>query len=157
MEETTTRGQGECLGEVGSGGATGQGIRTYVASNQTLTAEERPAVAALGETWEAYPDDVPLRSLALKGDSRAALVPFLAHRFRPLSRPRRVTRYFTRTKNAGVPVASVASSMCYPIWRSAYLCPPLFFHYVMGRVKVQGFGYCVLARFHAVPSPWHSN
>jgi hypothetical protein len=37
--------------------------------------------AAFNETWGYYPDDKPLHSLALKGDSRAALAPFLAHRF----------------------------------------------------------------------------
>ena len=31
-------------------------------------------------TQASYPDDVPLRTLALHGDSRAALAPFLAHR-----------------------------------------------------------------------------
>ena len=31
------------------------------------------------ETWTWYPDDMPLRSL-YGGDSRAALVPFIAHR-----------------------------------------------------------------------------
>ena len=32
------------------------------------------------EMWGNYPDDYPLHTLALKGDSRAALAPFLAAR-----------------------------------------------------------------------------
>ena len=41
--------------------------------------------AAHNETYVFYPDDTPLHSLALKGDSRAALVPFMAHRCAPSS------------------------------------------------------------------------
>ena len=55
-----------------------QGVRTYVAGNS-------PAPNALvqegkrhNETWSYYPDDAPLRSL-YGGDTRAALVPYLAH------------------------------------------------------------------------------
>lgn len=55
-----------------------QGMRTFVAGNS-------PAPDALvqqgkqhNETWSYYPDDVPLRSL-YGGDTRAALVPYLAH------------------------------------------------------------------------------
>lgn len=36
--------------------------------------------AKMNETWAFYPDDEPLRTLALQGDSRAALTPFLAHK-----------------------------------------------------------------------------
>ncbi|KAL3131943.1 hypothetical protein ABBQ38_007639 [Trebouxia sp. C0009 RCD-2024] len=55
-----------------------KGVRTYVAGNS-------PAPNALvqegklhNETWSYYPDDAPLRSL-YGGDTRAALVPYLAH------------------------------------------------------------------------------
>ena len=46
-----------------------------------MSEEQLDRNAKHGETWHAYPDDKPLHSLALKGDSRAALVPFLAHRY----------------------------------------------------------------------------
>lgn len=68
---------------LGNGFHVGQGIRTFVATNHTLTGNEKDLFVGEGETWSSYPDDVPLRSLALKGDSRAALVPFLAHRSQP--------------------------------------------------------------------------
>lgn len=56
-----------------------QGIRTFIATNYNLTEGNRTANAGHNETYAFYPDDSPLHSLALKGDSRAALVPFLAH------------------------------------------------------------------------------
>ena len=58
-----------------------QGVRTFVATNYNLTEGNRTANAAHNETYAYYPDDAPLHSLALKGDSRAALVPFLAHEY----------------------------------------------------------------------------
>ncbi len=51
-----------------------------MATNYSMSAEQLEHNARDGETWFAYPDDKPLHSLALKGDSRAALVPFFAHR-----------------------------------------------------------------------------
>ena len=55
-----------------------QGLRTYVCTNYTETAKHRyPAIDS--EHWGFYPDDKPLRSF-YEGDTRAALVPFLAHR-----------------------------------------------------------------------------
>ena len=55
-----------------------QGIKTYVSTNYTLKAgEEYPSVPS--ETWGYYPDDTVLRSY-YGGDTRAALVPFLAFR-----------------------------------------------------------------------------
>ena len=56
-----------------------QGIRTFYATNYNLTEGNRTAYAAYNESYAYYPDDSPLHSLALKGDSRAALVPFIAH------------------------------------------------------------------------------
>ncbi|KAK9836092.1 hypothetical protein WJX81_000611 [Elliptochloris bilobata] len=52
-----------------------QGMRTYVATNYAPGAALRAEAEQHNETWAAYPDDRPLRSLALKGDSRAALAP----------------------------------------------------------------------------------
>ncbi len=51
-----------------------------MATNYSMSPEQLDRQAKHGETWVAYPDDKPLHSLALKGDSRAALVPFLAHK-----------------------------------------------------------------------------
>ena len=63
-----------------------QGLRTLHATNYNMSEGNRTACAAAhNETYEFYPDDVPLHSLALKGDSRAALVPFMAHRCAPSS------------------------------------------------------------------------
>lgn len=57
-----------------------QVLRTFVATNYEVPRNESEQYAAMNETWGYYPDDKPLHSLALKGDSRAALAPFLAHR-----------------------------------------------------------------------------
>ena len=58
-----------------------QGMQTVVATNETLSSKQlRRRLHRHNEHWEHYPDDVPLRTLALKGDSRAALAPFLAYR-----------------------------------------------------------------------------
>lgn len=56
-------------------------MKTYVATNHTSSsaAKER-LVSKHNEHWGFYPDDSPLHTLALKGDSRAALAPFLAFR-----------------------------------------------------------------------------
>lgn len=51
-----------------------------MATNYSMSPERLEQYAKHGESWFAYPDDKPLHSLALKGDSRAALVPFFAHR-----------------------------------------------------------------------------
>lgn len=49
-----------------------------MATNYTETEEIKyPAIDS--ETWAYYPDDVRLRSF-YEGDTRAALVPFLAYR-----------------------------------------------------------------------------
>ena len=55
-----------------------QGVRTFIANNNPVDAAQVEAGRDFNETWSYYPDDVPLRSL-YGGDSRAALVPFLAH------------------------------------------------------------------------------
>ena len=52
-----------------------------MASNESLSQGELAEAGAAGETWGTYPDDRPLHTLALQGDSRAALAPFLAHRW----------------------------------------------------------------------------
>lgn len=57
-----------------------QGLRAFMASNESLPGASAAAAAAAGETWGVYPDDRPLHTLALQGDTRAALAPFLAHR-----------------------------------------------------------------------------
>jgi len=60
-----------------------QGIRTYVATNHSVSSVEQGELSKLGESWGVYPDDKPLHTLALKGDSRAALAPFLAFKYTP--------------------------------------------------------------------------
>lgn len=55
-----------------------QGIRTYISTNYTPSAR-RQYPSAPNETWAFYPDDLQLRSF-YEGDTRAALVPFLAYR-----------------------------------------------------------------------------
>jgi hypothetical protein len=59
----------------GRGSGLLQGIRTFLATNGPLPQDN---LTSLG-VWGRYPDDDPQRSL-LNGDSRAALVPFMAHR-----------------------------------------------------------------------------
>lgn len=55
-----------------------QGIKTYVSTNYTPAAgQSYPSIPS--ETWGYYPDDTSLRSY-YEGDTRAALVPFLAYR-----------------------------------------------------------------------------
>lgn len=56
-----------------------QGMRTVISSNNQPAEELLRDGQLHNETWVTYPDDNPLRSL-YGGDSRAALVPFLAHR-----------------------------------------------------------------------------
>lgn len=55
-------------------------MRTYIATNYVVDSALRAEGEQHNETWGSYPDDQPLHSLALHGDSRAALAPFLAHR-----------------------------------------------------------------------------
>ena len=55
-----------------------QGMRTFVAGNSPAPDVLVQAGKKHNETWSYYPDDVPLRSL-YGGDTRAALVPYLAH------------------------------------------------------------------------------
>ena len=59
-----------------------QGLKTFVGTNQSLTPSIKQNRWGLyQELWGYYPDDTPLHTLALKGDSRAALAPFLAYRY----------------------------------------------------------------------------
>ena len=61
-----------------------QGIRTLVAVNDEALAQQQEGTGVMfGETWVAYPDDVPLRAKH-PGDTRAAFVPWLAHQVRDL-------------------------------------------------------------------------
>ena len=55
-----------------------QGVRTYVAGNSPAPDVLVQEGKLHNETWSYYPDDAPLRSL-YGGDTRAALVPYLAH------------------------------------------------------------------------------
>ncbi|KAK9803696.1 hypothetical protein WJX73_002056 [Symbiochloris irregularis] len=55
--------------------------RAFLVTNYTVGDELRAEGAKRNETWAFYPDDRPLRTLALFGDSRAALAPFLAHKY----------------------------------------------------------------------------
>ncbi len=58
-----------------------QGIKTYVGTNYTLhSTVQQSNLEEHEEVWGFYPDDKPLHTLALKGDSRAALAPFFAYR-----------------------------------------------------------------------------
>ncbi|KAK9803733.1 hypothetical protein WJX73_008989 [Symbiochloris irregularis] len=54
--------------------------RAFLVTNYTVGDELRAEGAKWKETWGFYPDDRPLRTFALFGDSRAALAPFLAHK-----------------------------------------------------------------------------
>ena len=56
-----------------------QGIRTVISTNSQPTKDVQAEGALNNETWVYYPDDSPARSF-YKGDSRAALAPFLAHK-----------------------------------------------------------------------------
>ena len=56
-----------------------QGIRTVISTNSQPTAAVKAEGAQNNETWVYYPDDTPARSF-YRGDSRAALAPFLAHK-----------------------------------------------------------------------------
>ncbi|KFM22999.1 hypothetical protein F751_0357 [Auxenochlorella protothecoides] len=53
-------------------------IRTYIAGNTPPTPEVVAEGLLHNETWAYYPDDKPRRSM-YAGDTRAGLVPFLAH------------------------------------------------------------------------------
>lgn len=50
-----------------------------VALEKEVDAADKAEAAAVNETWVVYPDDSPRRSPFFAGDSRAALVPLLAH------------------------------------------------------------------------------
>ncbi|KAK9807637.1 hypothetical protein WJX72_005062 [[Myrmecia] bisecta] len=56
-----------------------QGIRTFIATNHEPAKELVQEGARFQEVWSSYPDDTPRRSY-YEGDSRAALMPFLAHK-----------------------------------------------------------------------------
>ncbi|KAK9807886.1 hypothetical protein WJX72_012243 [[Myrmecia] bisecta] len=56
-----------------------QGVRTYIGGNKEASDTERAESAAYNEVLGFYPDDDPPRSF-YAADSRAALMPFLAHR-----------------------------------------------------------------------------
>eukprot|EP00891_Asterochloris_glomerata_P009889 jgi/Astpho2/9889/fgenesh1_pg.00152_%23_12_t len=56
-----------------------KGMRTFVAGNTPPSDTQVEEGKRFNETWSFYPDDVPLRSM-YGGDSRAALVPYLAHK-----------------------------------------------------------------------------
>ena len=86
-----------------------QGIKTFIATNYNLTEGNRTAAAAHNETYAHYPDDSPLHSLALKGDSRAALVPFLAHEY-----AHNITHTLCVTRNAKI---------CLSAWPISSLLP----------------------------------
>lgn len=61
-----------------TGNAHMQGMRTFVAGNSPAPDVLVQEGKKHNETWSYYPDDMPLRSL-YGGDTRAALVPYLAH------------------------------------------------------------------------------
>ena len=50
-------------------------------NDEALAQQQKGTGAMFGETWVAYPDDVPLRAKH-PGDTRAAFVPWLAHQVR---------------------------------------------------------------------------
>ncbi|KDD73155.1 hypothetical protein H632_c2477p0 [Helicosporidium sp. ATCC 50920] len=54
-------------------------IRAFIANNNPPSKKVVEEGLKYNETWSYYPDDHPRRSL-YAGDTRAALVPFLAHR-----------------------------------------------------------------------------
>lgn len=56
-----------------------QGMGGVVAFATEQDEEARREAAAANETWLAYPDDDPLRTVTSGADSRAALTPLLAH------------------------------------------------------------------------------
>lgn len=62
-----------------------QGLTTVVALEAHAKESEAEDAAANNETWVSYPDDSPRRSPFFAGDSRAAMVPLLAHEVRPYS------------------------------------------------------------------------
>ena len=54
-------------------------MRAVIALAKEPSTEDRLEAAAANETWVAHPDDSPRRSPFFAGDSRAAMVPLLAH------------------------------------------------------------------------------
>ncbi len=65
--------------EVSHKGFDVQGMRAVIALAKEPSTEDQLEAAAANETWVAYPDDSPRRSPFFAGDSRAAMVPLLAH------------------------------------------------------------------------------
>ena len=57
-----------------------QGMRGVVAFATEQDEQAREGAAAAHETWVAYPNDDPVRTVTSGADSRAALVPLLAHK-----------------------------------------------------------------------------
>ncbi len=57
-------------------------MRAVVALVQEPSDAEKAEAAANNETWVTFPDDSPRRSPFFAGDSRAAMVPLLAHEAR---------------------------------------------------------------------------
>lgn len=53
-----------------------RGAVAFAAEQEQGLAEE---AAAANETWLVYPDDDPVRTVTSAADSRAAIVPLLAH------------------------------------------------------------------------------
>ena len=56
-----------------------QGMRGVVAFATKQHEHTGREAAAANETWLAYPDDDPVRTVTSGADSRAALAPLLAH------------------------------------------------------------------------------
>lgn len=56
-----------------------QGVRALIASNEKPSAAQVEEGNMFNETWTWWPDDLPQRSMYV-GDTRAAIVPFLAHK-----------------------------------------------------------------------------
>ena len=56
-----------------------QGMRGVIAFAREQDERARRESAAANETWLAYPDDNPVRTVISGADSRAALAPLLAH------------------------------------------------------------------------------
>jgi len=55
-------------------------MRTFIAHSDSPPLDVIQEAAMHNETWSWYPDDTPYRRSLYPGDSRAGLVPFLAHR-----------------------------------------------------------------------------
>ena len=60
-----------------------RGAVAFAAEQEQGLAEE---AAAANETWLVYPDDDPVRTVTSAADSRAAIVPLLAHQVNVIPR-----------------------------------------------------------------------